>query len=447
MVLRLHYLLPLLLACNQSLFDEHVGGADAGGDGDGTVPPATCPEPCVGDAVAHYNGTQGGTSGQWNYLEGGRDPLGLTHNLMTNGTWHTMTAFVGQDGSTAVLPCADNSDAQECSGIEDTLVLSPSETGGTGGSYPILSWRAPATGQFRLSGDWAGPDTYQEGVQERLVIYRNGRNDTLYTRTFATSHGVNGFDLPIEAYLGDEIRLAILANTPMSIPIGIDYFVTDLTNPGECQLLATFDDDGDITDHCNQAAYTNSNNPGAMEPPTTAGPPPAGQPRMARVFTEGSFLQPNGPAMNYDGDWTIQFWAYMEPDQWTAETFFCDWGCVEEGGVWIGRGYTGDLYFSLFYHDPVNDQCMVPATEAVVSPPPNSEWHFYRMTRSIADEEIRVCIDGAQRGQIPLGADVTMSSGIAPWLGRAVDYEPAYFRGALADVRVFQRTLPCPTLP
>src|SRR5262245_2489488 len=100
MVLRLasaSWLAALLLlapACNQSLFDEHVGEADAGGDGDGTVPPATCPEPCVGDVVAHYNGTQGGTSGQWFFLEGDRSPLGLGHTQMTNGTWHTMAAFI-----------------------------------------------------------------------------------------------------------------------------------------------------------------------------------------------------------------------------------------------------------------------------------------------------------------------------------------------------------------
>ncbi len=434
--------LLLSSGCKQSLFDEHVDGeADAG------IVPQSCPDPCVGDAVGHFNGTQGGTTGRWFYLEGDRAEPGTTHGDMMNGTWHTMSAFVGLDMSTAVLPCSDNGEAMECSGIGDTLVLSPSETGGTNGTYPVLSWRAPATGAFRLSGDFAAPEAYEEGIQERLLIYRNGRDDILHTQTFATSHGLGVFDLPIEASEGDDIRLAILANSATSIPIGVDLFVTDLVSPGECQLLMTFNDAGDLTDHCNQVAYMNSNDPGAGEPPTAAGPAPPGMPRMARDFIEGSYLRPTGPAMDYSADWTIQFWVNMASAPWTTEAIYADWNCDAKGGVNIARNDT-NMYFSMFHYDPAVDYCMSGDSDFAIVPVPAPDvWHFVRVSRSTADNMVSVCIDGQRRAQIPVPGDATMSSSEAPWLGRNVDYNPAYFRGALADVRVYTRSLPCPTLP
>lgn len=435
-------------ACKQSLFDEHVDPSDAGGGGGDGDPPATCPEPCVGDAVGHYNGSQGGTTGAWRYHEGERSETGLTHGDMTAGMWHTMPGFVGLDQSTAILPCNDdNQDAMECAGLLDTILLSPSETGGTNGTYPALSWRASASGAFRISGDFAAPETYEEGIQERLVIYRNGRNDTLYTRTFTTSHTLDGFDFAIEAYAGDDIRLAILANTMQSIPIGVDFYVTDLAMPGECQLLMTFDGQTDLTDHCQSAAYTNSNDPANGEPPTTAASAPPGMPRFSRTFVEGSFLQPGGPALDYSGDWTIQFWVNMASMPWTTEAIYADWNCAAKGGVNFARNDT-NMYFSMFHYDAANDYCTTGDSDFAIVPVPSSDvWHFVRVTRSTADEMVYVCIDGARRGQIPVPGDATMSSDTAPWLGRNVDYNPAYFRGSLADVRVFTRTLPCPTLP
>jgi hypothetical protein len=54
-----------------------------------------------------------------------------------------------------------------------------------------------------------------------------------------------------------------------------------------------------------------------------------------------------------------------------------------------------------------------------------------------------VCVDGEHRDTIEVPGDADISATEPLWLGRAVTYEPAYFRGKLAELRVSGQALPC----
>ena len=89
--------------------------------------------------------------------------------------------------------------------------------------------------------------------------------------------------------------------------------------PGSCQFAATFDDSGAVVDSCRGATMM-----GFFAPPATAEPVfgPSLDARFggARVFAEGNYLDSLGAAMDYSGDFTIQFWGKFDDPQPSFDT-------------------------------------------------------------------------------------------------------------------------------
>jgi hypothetical protein len=76
--------------------------------------------------------------------------------------------------------------------------------------------------------------------------------------------------------------------------------------------------------------------------------------------------------------------------------------------------------------------------------PTDGLWHFWRVVRSTADETFVFCIDGVERGRVPVDGASDMTSDIEPNLGRN-PFSGASFVGSLDEVRVFSEALPCAT--
>jgi hypothetical protein len=440
-------------ACKQSIFDSNVDDFDAGGENppgpDGGTPSA-CDDPCLGDGFAEFAETQGGTNNRWTYLQEARDPIGLGYADMVLGQAEGRDGWIGQAGPSSAFPAIVTCEGggTGCEGVEDTLLFVPTPNT-TGERDPVLSFRVPADGTYRFYGSIVSPESAETGIQHRLLVSRNGRNDALLHELFATSHTLAPFDVTLEALEGDQLRFSILGNTGTPIPVAADVFVTDLLlGAGECQIASTFV--SDFGNECSGGAMWVEDN--SDVPPVVTGDvePPAGVVGRARHFPEGAALRYSAGTMDYGGDFTIQFWFIHEPDGSFGQAVYSDWSCAATGGVAVFFD-DPNLVIGGYWNDTSQDFCAAGAPPAPIyintSIPSYDEWHFFRLTRSTEDESLRVCIDGQLVGQDTVPADVDMTSNEAPRLGRNVDYEPAYYVGSLADVRVLGRALPCPTLP
>ncbi|HEY3236452.1 MAG TPA: LamG-like jellyroll fold domain-containing protein, partial [Polyangiaceae bacterium] len=71
-------------------------------------------------------------------------------------------------------------------------------------------------------------------------------------------------------------------------------------------------------------------------------------------------------------------------------------------------------------------------------------WHFYRMVRDTGAGEVRFCIDGQLKGKAPLSGTIDISARISARMGMFNNFSArAQFNGAIDDIRIFRRLLPC----
>ncbi len=450
--------------CNQSLFDSNPGDPDDGdqtdgedgedgGDGDGgdvdaggdggsdAAPIAECPAPCAGDAFADFSDEQGGANGRWSYLVDLDAPNGADYGELPFATWDGIDAWSAGDGGPAIASCRDQTDAA-CAGLSDFVLLVP---GPVGGQRPSLSFRAPETATYRLSGAVRAAEGAAQDVPVQLVVSRAGRHDALAVQSIRTSPEETALAALVPAIVGDEIVVTI-GSAEEAPPVGVRVFLTrvdggDDAFPGSCQLAARFDADSALVEGCRAADirnFTDGKDPKALSVP---GPGPSERLGDGRVLVESQFLIVGNSPMDYSGDFTVQFWARLGEGVPSFDTLvFADFDSAVDGGLGFILGNDETSVDACFMRRDLDNTFTCVSDER----PTDGLWHFWRVVRSTADETFVFCIDGVERGRVPVDGASDMTSDIEPNLGRN-PFSGASFVGSLDEVRVFSEALPCAT--
>jgi hypothetical protein len=453
-------LVVALASCNESLFDANVGGDAGPGGGGGDAAPGgdagpgerVCPEGCQGDPVEDFDVVQGGKNGRWLYSADNGGPTGVDHAPLESGTYEGVEAWVGPGGGPpAIVPCPVGGTSEICSGVEGSLLLVPSPAAG---ADPVLEFVPPANGTYRLAGSFRIPAGAEGGLAQRLLFSRNSRNDLLLRENFATSTTAGSFSFDVEALAGDAILLTLLPNSADApVPVAFDFFVTlvaagDAAFPGACQFAATFDDPDPLVDRCSTATLLNLNNGAGGE--SVDVPSVNERHGRARELAMGQFLRSTGSSMDYSGDFTVQFWLKLvEPQPFSTATAIADWNCVPNGGLSTFFNHGESAFSEVCYmwkEGSVADCADAPGNCINFNRPKDGDWHFYRISRE-SGGMLRVCVDGVLVASDGSPGAFDMSSDEAPHIGRNVTYNPAYTDGAIDDVRIFKRALPCAVGP
>jgi hypothetical protein len=461
----------LVAGCNQSLFDNPDDGdgppggpGPDGGDGStsdggpGSRPdagvPESCPAPCLNDAVAEFQYVDGASGDDWLYAEELSSPFRSTASAMrlesrADGTM----AYVGSEGSASIVHCPSYPDYVHCAGVGDKILL---ETSPQGTSHPALVWAVPfgPRRHFRLSGAWLIPSSAPADAPVALLLVRNSQFDAAFEARLLTSSQPGAFDLELDLQFGDLVRLIAIADDASPIPVAVSFYVSEAVNPDPCQMMTLFGNapggSSELGNQCASETFRDEFDTGqacseATCPPTTK-ETLVGIRGAGLVFVEGASVRYQGAPNDYAGDFTVQFWAYLDSEgAWTTETLLADHDCATERGLRVTRDSLGDgtsrMIFGAYYEDPAN-RCDTGPT-SISTEVTDDQWHFIRLTRSTAAGTMSVCVDGEHRDTIEVPGDADISATEPLWLGRAVTYEPAYFRGKLAELRVSGQALPC----
>jgi hypothetical protein len=432
----------LLLACKQSLFDDSTSSTTDHPDGGGVDGMVGCGTPCLGDAVGEWNGAQGGSNGRFHYRDYGRAP-GHDAVDMSVGEYMGATAFVGRGTPKATIAsCADLGSSTDCTGLGDSILLVPGQLS-DGGADPALEYVSSVRGTLRLSGQLAAA-TGASGGRQHLRLYRNGRADDLLDATFRPGDPLGTFDVQVDVLVGD--RLGILTAAPLdgaATPMGVKLYVNEVAGAAShCDLAVDFEEGPRDVCHDMPLQRLSSDTPPVLSTPAASLAADFGS---AEHFESGSYLKAATSA-DYSGDFTIQFWMRVKEPAEFGSCVFADWDCAAKGGINIAPTDSGQLYVSGFWKDAA-DYCAQtgppPPIDMPVTRPTDGGWHFIRVTRSTADEKLRVCIDGSKRGETQVPADKDLTSAIPPHIGRNIDFNPAYFAGDVDDLRILSRSLPC----
>ncbi|HEX3481233.1 MAG TPA: LamG-like jellyroll fold domain-containing protein [Kofleriaceae bacterium] len=432
-------------ACNHSLFDNRPGGTPgSGGDAgsDGPVP-ASCPDGCLGDAAANFDGSDTGTTHVWRYLE----DQGRSWKAMTLSN-SVMVGLI--DSANQITTCTIRNEAPACVGLPDALLMSS----GASSVDPAIEFTAPMTMpqvlQLSLHAYLAS------GTGQTIRIYRNSRDDLLFTSPLAAKTPVEQA-IVVDALPGDRFLVAI-SGTEAASQVALQFYVnaTGQRFPTSCQLALSFTGVTTTTttvqDPCSQYTFTSfaftAPPPAESFAPTPTvpgtGPYPEQMPGIS--VGEGRFLQRDGPAplnaLDWSHDLTVQLWAQptMLGQLGTDSFLFSDFDIDTCGGIELSVRAAGGMNPRITLHgcaDPVK------MTDTTITPafPLDSAWHFIRVVRNAA--EFDLCIDGLYVANLPVQPGAIASNN-PPALGKPVAFdEGAEYIGGFDDVRVFTGALPC----
>jgi hypothetical protein len=410
--------------------------------------PSDCTAPCAGDPVDDFTSTQGGSNGRWLYLADTRAINGADYVEMTYGDIGGTPAWVGPTGSSpaGIMSCKDNEGTPDCDGVASSLLLFPGSD-----QDPALAFVAQAEGTYTVTGKVRPAIGTPEGLPQRFLLSRNTRHDLLDTKVHVTSPVPDDFTAEVELLTGDRLILTFVGGAS-SVPIAFDFHLTLIADgpsafPGKCQFAATFDGTGAdaLRERCRGGSIQNLND--------GIGPPGMSQPAAsvndehgdARDISEGQYLSGSGGPLDKTGDFTIQWWSKLdEPQPSFSSTPYSDRHDPKNGMLGGVAVFLDDdtslLTFCSMWRGGLGN-CLDGVR------PTDSQWHFYRITRSMTEAQLELCIDGVATLTDPNPGTADMTSDVSPTMGRNVDFNPAYFGGLIDDVRGFNRALPCPTPP
>jgi hypothetical protein len=437
-------------ACNHSLFDNRPGGgsagsgSDAGSDGPGV--PASCPDGCLGDAAANFDGSDTGTTHVWRYLE----DQGRAWKAMTLGN----STMMGQiDPANRITTCKTRQGAPACAALPGALLMS---SGATSPIDPAIEFTTPRTMppqviQLALHAYLAS------GADQTIRIYRNSREDLLFTSPLTATNPVD-HAVVVDALPGDRFLVAI-SGAEAASEVALQFYVNATGDPfpTRCQLALSFTGVNTTTtttvqDPCSKYTFTSlmfTAPPPAQTTkatPIVPGPGPYPEQMPGVSVGQGTFLQRDGPAplnaLDWSHDTTVQLWAQptMLGQLGVDSYLFDDFDIDTCGGMELSVRAAGGLDPHITLHG-----CTDPVTMATdtITPafPLDSAWHFVRVVRNAAGFDL--CIDGGYVASLPVKPGAIASNN-PPDLGKPLPYdEGASYIGGFDDVRAFTGALPC----
>jgi hypothetical protein len=427
--------LQLLVAaagCNQSLFDAHGAGGgsgsgggsgDAGSGGADSGGPDGCPSACLADAAAAFDGTIDGSDDHWRYLGDQRDH-----------TWAPMlpsgNAMVGK-ADNRIARCADNASAAACVDLPGALLVTSS--GMAAASDPAIEYTAAAARVVRLTLTAHVPG---DGADHRIRLYRNSREDVLFTAPAAPSATVT-HAITVDALPGDRFLVALEPTTARGGPVALRFFVSDpgQSFPATCQLAVGFADRdivGATVDDLCRGALTSIFNTSPTPPLLITGPFPFHG--MGVHVEPGYYLVDSAPLAAPAA--TIQFWVQND-DPTIKAVVFSDIDENNASGVAIQFNNVSGPKLEATVIATTSPLAYTAQRIDFASP---DKWHFVRVVHTAGTATF--CVDGARVASLPLRT--AAAPGIAPYLGRNGPWNPPNeLIGAIDDLRVFSDALPC----
>lgn len=435
--------LALAAGCNQSLFDNHGGGpggpGGSGGDGgppDGPVVPSRCADPCIGDAAADWNGSPGGAGNRWRYLDDHR-----------NRTWAAMTpsgnVMNGVDPRNHITSCKPgNQGTATCTALPGALLISSS--GATSSADPAieLTVAAPQVIQVTLRVYVPGGDDQQ------VVLYRNSREDALYTGVAAVGKTLEQ-TIVLDALAKDRFLLAVAPTAMGASNVGVQLFAsgTGAVFPQACQLALGFDGASgtSIKDLCKSGGFDSRNYDDATGNDTAVAmsltPGPFAELGNGLDLLSGRYLQ-GSAVLDQTHDLTVQLWMVQRNQDTVSPAWvFSDIDLNSGGGLGMATQLlppnTPDLDATTSLDPGPNTYLDTHATIGG-----SNVWQFLRVVH--AGGTLKICVDGKMLASGPVPAGQLRTS-FPPHLGKNVVWAPAgaFYDGAIDDVRVFTGALPC----
>lgn len=419
-------------------------GLDAGADDAG---PAVdrCPAPCVADAISDYSGSQGAGDVDWRYYEDRRQPLGAFYPEMSETT-SPIAGFSG--GANAfVASCADNPSLAECESIRDRLLVQGDAPGA--GSDAVIGFEAGARATYRVQGTVRLPDGVSSAEAHRITLSRNSRHDVLGSVNVVPTTTPETFDALVDVLPGDRVLVTFeQRGGSEAVPLGVQLWVTRMGAPldDRCVHGMRFEGANPLLDECSGETLEDLATEGTAG--SSQGPSVSAFMGTARELVSGQYLRPTATPIDYSGDFTIQFWVNnssstpFECSLWADST-----SDMPAGGITVIMN--DDRVSARTFHADDGRTCPSSGRPGIclkfqtMGTITQDEWHFIRVTRATADNEILICIDGVQRGRLDVHGTLNLTPAYRPSIGRNVDFNPAYFVGSFDDVRIFDVALPC----
>jgi hypothetical protein len=419
-------LVVLVASCGESLFDNNPE-RDGGSTVDADVPNA-CPEPCLGDASADYDGTIGGTGDRWRYFED-----------MRNRTWVAMTPsggkLLGADAANAIGTCADTPGAAACAALPDALLVSTSSNSAQADPALAFTSAMPQVIQLSVRVHMA------EGGAHAARVYRNSREDVLFTGMLSPGTTYEQA-ITVDALPGDRFFLALAPSGPGATDIGVHFYVnsTGAAFPSQCQLAVAFASAaGNMVDNLCGPDLTHEDYNGGPTPPALAAGPFTEQGQAADLV-ENKYLQ-TANVIDKSGDTTTQLWMKNDGlvplySAWAFSDLDLDVG----GGLGIAL-YDQSGTVRLEANTCTSPDPLMIAGESAPYPM-DGAWHFVRVVHTAGN--VAICLDGLRVASFPVAAG-KLGSTYHPYIGKNVRWTPAgaFWDGGIDDVRVLSTALPC----
>ncbi len=424
----------LLGGCSESLFGAHHSGPgdDAGGGADGGDVPLACPDVCIADAAANFNGTATGTNGYWRYLDDQR----IHKWAAMTGT----TVMTGADQGNQITKCTASSTAPACRALPDALLVSTA--GSQSNADPAIEFTAPADQVLQLSLHALVPDG---AVPQTIRLYRNSREDVLFTGT-AAAGATLARTVTLDALKGDRFLVAVAPPGGGATDVGLQLFVSAPPGtkfPSTCQLALPFESmSGNSTtvDPCRGETFT-SLDPGGLITMVLANGPFMEQGQAVKLPQEG-YVQDTKAVLDYSGDVTVQFWFLLQQfSSVNPAWIFSDRDPALSGGVGIVLIPGSSPAIQASAGDPQS------ASFTEISGPylGVGSWQFVRVVRSRGN--LALCLQGARLAASSTSTQNLMSKqGVVMGLGTGTDIS-GVFEGQFDDVRVITGALPCDPSP
>lgn len=434
----------VLSGCGKSLFDNGPGGDDTpGGDGgvDSNIdaPPVqtTCEAPCLGDAAGEFDGSAGGSTGRWRYLDDTRDRQ-----------WTAMTGTMVKTGamSNQITKC-DASNTGACAALPGALLFT--STGATSPADPAIELTLPEAKVVQLSLRVRVP----AGGREQVVrLYRSSREDALVTASAMPDTTLEQA-IVIDALPGERILFAMAPLAAGTPDVAVHLFASDtqMVFPQSCQMAVRFEP-ADVmqTTKIRNACSTNnlltamnddvpaSNPDEEIAPVLVAGP--FAEQGMAGDFILGRYYD-SSVISDHSGDFTWQFWFKFDDFTLGGVAYMISDIDVTNGPA--GGGFTVDVFQgtevkleSFAVVDGTNPDYVGETTAYL-----DNDWHFIRLIQR--GDNVSVCVDGERKfGYTMLAGTGTSAKTVR--LGRnQFNPQQGLLDGQLDDVRVFKGALPC----